>query len=190
MEHVGALPVDQRVAVGMGVLDMDDLDVVAIEVEGQIVAERHHRQRPGRRRRHDLGADQLLHRHAAPDIVVGDDDGAGAAEILVPAAMVAMPVGVDDEAHRIGIDRAHRGEDALGQRRKLVVDQDVAVGAVGKADIAAGAEQDGDARRDPLDPDLDGAPVALRLRRGRRGEAKCECGDDDAHESPPVFVPV
>ena len=37
VEHIGARPVDQRIAVGMGVLDMDGADVVAVEVEGQIL---------------------------------------------------------------------------------------------------------------------------------------------------------
>ena len=109
---------------------------------------------PARRRRHPLAAHQLLHRHPDADIVVGDDHRAGAAEILVPAGMIAMPVGVDHEADRIGIERAHRRDDPLGRRRILVVDQDVAVGAVGEADIAAAAEQDRDAGRDPLDADL------------------------------------
>ena len=59
------------------------------------------------------------------------------AEILVPAAMIPVPVGVDHEADRIGIERRDRGEDLRSQRRILIVDEDVAVLAVGEADIAA-----------------------------------------------------
>ena len=176
---------DQRVAVGMGMLDMDGADVVAVEVEGQILAEGDHRQRAGRRRRHPLAAHQLLHRHPAADIVVGDDHRAGAAEILVPAGMIAMPVGVDDEADRIGIERAHRGEDPLGQRRILIVDQDVAVGAVGEADIAAAAEQHGDAGRDPLDADLGTASHGRLLGHGRRGEREQQNRNAAFHGSSP-----
>jgi hypothetical protein len=171
VEDIGVGPIDKGVAVGVGMLDMVDADVVAIEVEGDVVGEGDDRQRAGRRRRDDRAPEHLLHRHAAPDIVVGDDHRAGSPDILVPAGMVLVPVGVDDEADRIGIDLAHGGEDALGERRILIVDQHVAVGAVGQADIAAAAEYDRDAGRDPLDADLDGFHRRRLGDDGRRGQS-------------------
>ena len=118
------LPVDERVAVGMGVLDMDDLDVVAVEVEGEVVAERHHRQRPGRATAATmLGADELLHRHAAPDIVVGDDDGAGAAEFSFPPVWSPCQWVLTTKRTGSGSTVRDRGEDPVGQRRELVVDR-------------------------------------------------------------------
>jgi hypothetical protein len=50
--------------------------------------------------------------------------------------MIAMPVGVDYEADRIGIESRDRGEYLGRQRRELVVDDRIAVLAVGQADIA------------------------------------------------------
>ena len=100
---------------------------------------------------------------------MGDDDGAARADILVPAGMVAVPVGVDDEAVGSGSTRPHRGDDPVGEGGELIVDDDIAVLAVGQADIAARAGQDGDAGRDPLDPDLRRSSRAA-VRSGRRGE--------------------
>jgi hypothetical protein len=41
-----------------------------------------------------------------------------------------MPVGIDDEADRIGIDGSGRGDDPIGERSELIVDQDIAVAAI------------------------------------------------------------
>jgi hypothetical protein len=123
---------------------------------------------------------------------VRDDHGAAPAHRLVAAGMVEMPMGVDDEAHRVRIHGRDGRQDLVVQRRELIVDDDVAVLTVGEADIAARAEQDGDSRGDLLDLDLDLREVLLS--RGGRSE-QCEAGNGDtgsAHELSPsnVFNPA
>jgi hypothetical protein len=53
------------------------------------------------------------------------------------------------------------GRDLVGQRRELVIHQDVAVLAITQPDIAAGAEQHGDAGCDLLHAYLDLREVLL-----------------------------
>ena len=132
------------------------------------------------------GGDELLARHPGADVAVGDDHRAAAAHRLVAAGMVAMPVGVDDEADRIGIDGGDRGEDPVAHRRILIVDDDVAVGAVGQADIAAGAEQDGDSGRDLLDLHLDLGKVLLRGRG--RGAARAAMAKTSGRMDFPLWM--
>ena len=116
---------------------------------------------------------------------MGEDHGAALAEILVSAGMVAMPMSVDDEADGIAVERRDRGGDLVGQRRELIVDDDVAVFAIGQADIAACAEQDGDAGRETLDLDLD--LVEILCRGGRGEERSSEGKSKSAHVNVPRF---
>jgi hypothetical protein len=170
VDDIGPGPIDQAVAIGVGARHMHHAQAVAVEVKADARREGDHRQRR-------LGAGgigpveapgEAFHAHALADIVVRDDDGAGLAQCLVPAGVVAMPVRVDDEADGIGIDRFHRRFDLGHQRRELVVDEDVAVRAMRQADVSARAEQHRDARCHLLDLDLDLGIVLLR--GGRRGE--------------------
>ena len=57
-------------------------------------------------------------------------------EVSVPAGMVAVIVGVDDEAYRLVGDALQRGLDLFRQRGVLVVDDDDAVLADRGADVA------------------------------------------------------
>ncbi len=91
-----------------------------------------------------------------------DDHRARLSQIFIPATVIAMPVGVDDEFDRVGIDAVHRGQYLGGERSKLIIDQNVSVLAKTEADIAARPEQDRDARRQPLDLDFDLGHVLLR----------------------------
>jgi len=65
----------------------------------------------------------------------------------------------------------------------LIVDQHIAVGAMGKPDIAAPAEQHRDARRELLDTDGHGWRLLLREQRRRRQQQQ---GGDEmvAHRIP------
>ena len=108
------------------------------------------------------------------DVVVREDRRAGLAEVLVPARVVEVPVGVDEVAHRRAAEVGHRLGDLVGQRGELVVDQHGAVGAVGHADVAARAEQHRHPGPERLGLDLDFAEVG-RLRRGGTGGER-DCG--------------
>ncbi len=142
------------------------MDLVAVEMEGDGVGEGDHGERhlgPGRHRAVER-LHELIGAHAVPDVVVGDDQGALAAQVLVAAGVIAVPVGVEHEADRPGLDRRHRRLDLLGQRRELIVDQEHSVLAGRDPDVAPLPDQHVDARRHRhrLDDDL------LRLLR-RRG---------------------
>ncbi len=174
VEHVGARPVDQHVAVGMGVVDMDDADVVAVEVEGEVLAEGDHRQRARRATaaprspRTTCSIDMRARTLSWATMTVPARPRFSFPPLWSPCQWVLITKRIGS-----GSSAAHRRDDALGRRRILIVDQDIAVGAVGEADIAAAAEQDGDAGRDPLDADL-GRRRRLVGERGRGGEQKRE----------------
>ena len=77
---------------------------------------------------------------------MGDDRRAGLAEILVTAGMVKMIMRVDDEAHRLRVQRLHGRGQFGGDGRELIVNDHVAIGAKGDADVAACSEDHGHAR--------------------------------------------
>ena len=57
-----------------------------------------------------------------PDVVVGHEHGAALAEALVATDVIAVPMGVDDEADGGFGEGAHRCHDAFGEGGKLIVD--------------------------------------------------------------------
>ena len=127
-----------------------------------------------------LGAAGLVHAHGRADaglaaglqalahVVLRDDGRARSGEGQVSAGVVAVVVGVDDEAHRL-VGRANaleRGGDLVGQRSVLVIDDDDAIFADRGGDVAARAFQHVDVAGNLGDLDLDLAEV-LVLRRGK-----------------------
>ena len=108
---------------------------------------------------------------------MGHDHRTATPKILVPAGVIEMPVGVDHEADRVGVERRDCRRDLVGERRELVVDDDVAVLAVGQANIAAGAEQHRHTGRNALHLDLD-LGVILLLGCGRRGQKRKRKGEE------------
>ncbi len=105
-------------------------------------------------------------------------------KILVPAGMVEMPVGVDHESDRVGIEGRDRSGDLVAERSELVVDDDVSVLPVGKADIAARFEQDGDAWSQPLHLDLHLAVILLGRSRSSEESKSCKSEECAAHSFP------
>ena len=115
-----------------------------------------------------------------------EDQRAALPEILVPAGVVEMPMRVDDVLDRPGAQRLDRGDDLVGQRSELVVDQHRAVRAVADADVAALAEQHGDAGLELLRADLDGLEILRRAgRRNERQQRRDEDCKSDHVRSPP-----
>ena len=55
---------------------------------------------------------------------VGDDQGAGFAEVLIPPGMVPMPVGVEYEFNGLIRDGSDGGQNLLSQWRVLVVNDE------------------------------------------------------------------
>ena len=82
--------------------------------------------------------------HLRAHVLVAEDDRAHLAEVLVPAGVIGVHVGVDEEADRLGRELLDRSDDLVGQRRELVVDEEDAVGAGEDADVPAGALEIGD----------------------------------------------
>src|SRR3970040_192561 len=72
---------------------------------------------------------ELVHAEAFAHVLVGHDDGAGLPPVLVPARVVLMPMGVEDETERPAAEGADGGLDFRLQRRVLVVNQEHAVRA-------------------------------------------------------------
>ena len=69
-----------------------------------------------------------------------DDGRPFLAQVLVAAGVVAMPMGVDDEADRLVAQLPDGGENLLAERRELIVDQIHAIRPGRHPDVAAGPE--------------------------------------------------
>ena len=175
VDDVGPGPVNQRIAIGVGARNMDDPQRVAVQVKAQVAGESHHGQ-PRLGKRLDRASETLadrVDRQPAADIVLRDDNRPATPERLVPARVIAVPMRVDQECDRVGIERLHRSDDLGRKRRELIVDQDVAVDTVTDPDVAARAEQNRHARRNLLDLDLDLRHILLRRSRGSGSEHDC-----------------
>jgi hypothetical protein len=146
------------------------VDLVPVQVEVHVVAERHHRPRGLGARRHGPVEQpaELLGAHPRAHVVVRHDPRAGLAEILVAAGVIAVPVGVDHEPHRLIGDLTERGEDPVGERRVLIVHQNHAVLAHRDADVPARALE----HVDPV-----GELGALDLDLGEIGLGECGRGE-------------
>jgi hypothetical protein len=157
VHHVRAPEVHRRVAVRVRRGQVNRRYLVAVDVERHGIVEGDDRQ--GARRCGQLLAldelDELPSRHAPADVVVGDEQRAGLAHVLVAAGVIEVPVGIEDEPHRPVGQRGDGGEDLGRQGRELVVDDEDRVGTDGESDVAAGAVQDVDALSESLRSDLD-----------------------------------
>ena len=172
VKDIGAPKVDRGIAVGVGRRQVDRGDLATPEMEGHDVVEGHHRQGAGRRRQ--LFAldefDELPSRHPAADVVMGDEQRAGLPHVLVAAGMIEVPVGVEDEAHRLVGNRRDGREDLRGERRELVVDHEHGVRPHGKASVAPLPEEDIHPRSQPLGGNPDRIGVLGRRDLGVTGE--------------------
>ena len=187
VDHVRDAKVDHRVTVGMRPRNMHRADFVAVQMQGHRVVEGHQWQRCRRGRR--LGALDELHRlrDAQPraDVVLGDDDCACLRVVLVAASVVAVPVRVQHEAHRLGTELGEFGVDARGERRVLVVNDEDAVCPDRRPDVATAAVQHVYAPGDLLGPDRRVRFLKLRLgwRHHRRHQGD-GCGQSQGHGFP------
>ena len=192
MNHVGRLEHEHGVAVGVGRRHAERLDGLAARVEGRGLGEGDGRQ-GGRRRRRELHvheADRLLAGQALADVLVGDDDRAGSAEVLVAAGVVEVPVGVEQGADRLRADRRHRLADRGDAGRDAGVDEGDVVRPRNDGDVAARPGEQPHARgqlgqldRRPLEPARRGR---LRLLRPR-GRPPGQCQSATRHR--PQCVP-
>ncbi len=189
VHHVGLCKVDDRVAVRVCGIDVEDTDLIAVQMKRDRIAEGHHWKRLLRRGRH-LAADpfdELLFAHPLAHVLVGHDQCPGAAQVLVAARVVEVPVRVEHEADRSVVDGLHRRPDLVGQGRVLVVDEKDAVLPRRDAHVAPRADEHGDAVGQLDRPDLDPAEV---LPRGRGKNHKEHQNSRDrevyrTHRSPP-----
>ena len=100
--------------------------------------------------------------------VVLRDDRRFLLEECVAAGVVAVIVGVDDEADRLVGNALERSLDLLGQGSVFVVDHDDAVVTHRRADVSARSLQHVDAAGNVGDLDLDLAEI-LALRKQHAG---------------------
>ena len=164
-------------------VDMEDVELLAVVVHGHVLS----KVTTGSASCGEGGVsrlksfDELGLAHAPADVVVREDRGAGLAEVLVAAGVIDVPVRVDHEAHRLGAQLRERLLDLGRQRRELVVDDDDAVLADRRADVAAGAGEHVDALRQLLRLDDDLAEVLLlRTAHGMHGEQR--------HQDPTTYA--
>ena len=94
-------PVDEGITVGVGGGDMHHTDFLAIQMQLQAIGISNNGQGSLWRGRHGVSGNGSSCRHADPDIVMRHDDGPRLAEIFVSAAVVKMPVRVDQEFDRL-----------------------------------------------------------------------------------------
>ena len=75
----------------------------------------------GRQRRHLAAHDRLLGREPLAHVLVRDDQRLEP-EDLVPAGVIEVPVGVEQELEVPLVDRGEGGLDLVGERGELIVD--------------------------------------------------------------------
>ena len=123
VDHVGISKDDDRVAVRVCVLNVERVQLVAVQVERKRLGKCYHRKRnlwPGR----VLGVEHLQYLRRAqslPHVIVGNDDRPRLTQILVSTRVIPVPVSVDHEANRLVAKLPNRGEYLFCQRRVLVV---------------------------------------------------------------------
>ena len=116
MNHIGLAPVERGIAIGMPAAGCDRVDPVSIEMKADTIFIGDHRERCGWSRGCGEACNRGACSHPHAHIVMRDDRHPGLAEVLVPAAVVEMPVGVDEIFHRLCTQRGNCGEDLVGQR--------------------------------------------------------------------------
>jgi len=192
--------VDDGVAVGVAGGKVERADVFAIEVDGDVMLE-------GDDRESGLFGGLVFHFQGAAiasgaagdealaDVILRDDGGTRVGEGRITAAVIAVIVGVDDEADRLvgDFEIFERGLDFFGEGSEFVVDDDDAVFADGCGDVAALAFEHVDVAGNFGDLDLDLGPIRLfflsggesREKQGRgRGQEYTQSVGVAVHEMP------
>src|SRR5437588_2606352 len=166
VHHVGLGEKDDRIAVGVASGKVESANVFAIEMHGHIMIEGEDGQRIFRLR---LGFE--LHRSAIArrtalleplaDIIVRND-GSLFLEVCIPAGVISVIMGIDDESNRLVSDPFQCSLDFLGEWRVLIVHNDNAVLAYRGADVPrVRALQHVDAASDLGDFDLNLGEILL-----------------------------
>src|SRR3546814_20479907 len=103
----------------------------------------------------------LLGRQALSDIVLRENERSGLAEVLVPAGVITVPVGVEPEADLPACNLLDFDHNLGTERRELVVDEEGAVLDDDESDVAACAVDHEDASRRLRHLELDGDRVGV-----------------------------
>jgi hypothetical protein len=122
-------------------------------------------------------------------LVACKDRGTQLREVLVAAGVIRVHVCVDQEADGLVGDATDRGDELVGERRELGVDQQDALGARQHADRAALAFQGPEVGCQLGGPDLDLAEVGRRLRE-RGGARERQRGGGERRGEGVHFSPV
>src|SRR5690606_35240648 len=123
---------------------------------------------------------------------------AGETQVRVAAGVIAVMMRVDDVADRLVGELPDRGEDLVGERSELRVDDQHAVVADLHGNVAAGPDEHVDIVAHLKRPDLDGVEVLLRADRlrgreqdaGQRGERKHFACKFHLRPPPPIRSPA
>ena len=171
---------DDGVAVGVAGGKVQRADVFAVEVDGDVVLEGDDGER-------GFFGGLVFHLDAAAvagdaagfealaNVVLGDDASSPRWRRAVPAGVIAVIVGVDDEADGLVGDAEifQGGVDFVGERREFVVNDDDAVFADRRGDIAARAFEHIDVAGNFGDFDLDFGEVLLLGASAASGRMSC-----------------
>src|SRR5690606_8014901 len=117
VQHVRGGEIDVAVAVGVCGRHGDGHHFFSVEVNGDVFRIGQHGQRNVRC--------HLAHAHT--HFVPGEDLDAHAPQVLVAAGMIAVHVGVDQEADFAIVDFTDGRQNSIGERCKLVVDHGKAI---------------------------------------------------------------
>ncbi len=111
VEDVGLGEVDGEVGVGVGWLIVGELEGVGLVGEGSVAVEEDGGKRADGSGRNDglIGDDVLGSAHAVAGVLVGPDGGAGGVHPFVAVGVVEVPVGVDQDLNRVGVDGGEGG---------------------------------------------------------------------------------
>ena len=138
---IRVLEEDDDVAIGMPWRQLQQPNLFAIEVQGDLAIKRDDRQRLGRTGL--VASDRIASRHSRPHGVMRDD-GRKLLEEGVAARMVAVRMRVDYESDRLAREALRRHEQFVRDFRTTGVDHDDSVVAGGNRDVAFIALQHAD----------------------------------------------
>jgi len=146
MEDVSFGEVDGEVGIGVGGLVVGELESVFVVGEGAVAVEEDGGQRAGGSGRDDglVGDDVLSGAHAVAGVLVSPDGGSSGVHPLVAVGVVEVPVGVDEDLDRVGVDGGQGGGE-LGLAGSVAgVDEELALFGGEDGDVAASSLKSGD----------------------------------------------
>ncbi len=133
-----------------------EIEVVVLVGEGSVAVEEDGRESVGGSGWNDgfVGDDVLGGAHAVAGVLVGPDGGSGGVHPVVAVGVVEVPVGVDQDLNRVGVDGGEGGGKLRLAGGVAGVDEELALSRGEDGDVAASSAQEGDVAAEGSSGDL------------------------------------